>query len=425
MSQLKRVKRAKNSPCFSVGLFCTFTEENHPNHKLMKFLLTTAIAVLSIVQASAQGVTFIEGSWEEARQMASDQEKYILVDAFTDWCYWCKVQDKETFSREDVGQMVNEKFIPVKINFEEGIGVELAMKYRVQGYPTLLFFNSEGRLVGRTVGYNSNPEEWMKEVEGMLNTETHPPSRVDPDLLDPGFPDFFKASFTRDGERGKPADAETVSSWLDEQEDPYSEAAFNVIKMRQTNEKWNTFFMENKNQYIKRYGEEEITDKITSIFMMRGYEIMNAGDEEALDNLIVEARETVGEDLAKNMKFLKLDLYMSTERYEEYMELASTNFESEEGALNHSFINSVCWNVYENSENEGLLAQAIEWMGRVVTDKPEYNYLDTYAALLLATNQVKEAEKWAKKAIAIGEANDEDTEATQELMEKIEAAKNQ
>lgn len=389
----------------------------------MKLLLTTAIALLSVVQVTAQGVTFIEGSWEEARQMASDQEKYILVDAFTDWCYWCKVQDKETFTREDVGEMVNENFIPVKINFEEGIGVDLAMKYRVQGYPTLLFFNPEGRLVGRTVGYNSNPEEWIKEVEGMLNTETHPPSAVDPDVLDPGFPDFFKESFTRDGQRGKQVDAETVSAWLDEQEDPYSEVAFNVFKMRQTNEKWNTFFMENKNQYIKRYGEAEISDKITSIFMMKGYQLMNAGDEEGLENLIVEARETVGEDLAKNMNFLKLDLYMSTERYEEYMELASSNFESEEGKLNDGFINSVCWNIYEGTEDEGLLTQATNWMKRVVETKPEYNYLDTYAALLLATNQLDEAEKWAKKAIAMGQADETDTSPTEELMEKIQAAR--
>lgn len=388
----------------------------------MKLLITTAIALLSIVQVTAQGVTFIEGSWEEARQMASDQEKYILVDAYTDWCYWCKVQDKETFTREDVGEMVNEKFIPVKINFEEGIGVDLAMKYRVQGYPTLLFFNPEGKLVGRVVGYNSDPAEWIEEVSGMLNTETHPPSKVDPDVLDPGFPDFFKESFTRDGQRGKQVDAETVSAWLDEQEDPYSEVAFNVFKMRQTNEKWNAFFMENKNQYIKQYGEEEVNDKIEGIFMMKGYELMNAGDEEGLENLIVEAREKVGENLAKNMNFLKLDLYMSTERYEEYMELASSNFESEEGKLNDGFINSVCWNIYESSEDEGLLTQASNWMKRVVETKPEYNYLDTYAALLYATNQLDEAEKWAKKAIAMGQADEVDTTGTEELMEKIQTA---
>lgn len=389
----------------------------------MKFIVTTAIALLSVVQVNAQGVTFIEGSWEEARQLASDQNKYILVDAFTDWCYWCKVQDKETFSREDVGQMVNEKFIPVKINFEEGIGVDLAMKYRVQGYPTLLFFNAEGKLVGRTVGYNSDPEEWMKEVEGMLNTETHPPSTVDPDVLDPGFPDFFKASFAKDGQRGKPADAETVSTWLDEQEDLFTEVVFNVIKMRQTNEKWNTFFMENQKPYIKMFGEEEVADKIESIFMMKGYGLMNAGDEEGLENLIVEARELVGEDLAKNMNFLKLDLYMSTERYEEYMELASSNFESEDGKLNDAFINSVCWNIYENAKNEDLLIQAANWMKRVAETTPEYNYLDTYAALLLATNQLDEAEKWAKKAIALGQADETDTSPTEELMEKIQAAR--
>lgn len=389
----------------------------------MKILLTTAIALLSMAQVMAQGVTFIEGSWAEARQMASDQEKYILVDAYTDWCYWCKVQDKETFTREDVGEMVNEKFVSVKINFEKGIGVDLAMKYRVRGYPTLLFFTPQGQLVGRVVGYNSDPADWMEEVGEMLNPELHPPSTVDPDVLDPGFPAFFKESFTRDGVRGTPADPDTVSTWLAAQEDPFSEVVFNVLKMSQTNEEWDSFFMKNKNQYIKKFGEEEVNDKISSIFMMKGYKLMNEGDEEGLNNLISEVRESVSEDLAKSMSFLKLDLYLSTERYEEYMELASANFQNEEGKLNDGFINSICWNVYESVEDEALLSQAADWMAQVVEVKPEYNYLDTYAALLLATNQLDEAEKWAKRAIAVGQAEETDTAPTEELMEKIQAAR--
>lgn len=389
----------------------------------MKSLLMTSLCLLSAVHMFADGVHFMEGSWEEARKLAADQQKYILVDAYTDWCYWCKVQDEKTFSREDVGEFVNENFVSVKINFEEGIGVDLAMKYRVQGYPTLLFFNPEGRLVGRIVGYNDNPAEWIEEARSMLDPDMHPPSSVDPNDLDLAYPDFFRESFTRDGQRGKPVDPEIVSTWLDEQADPFSEVAFIVLKMRQTNEQWNVFLIEHQQDYMKLYGEEEVRDKIQNIFMRKGYNALQDGSEESIEEVAMQASELVGEDLGNMIRSrFKRDLYLRQERYAEFMELASSEFEQEDGRLNHGLINQICWTVYENVDNQEIIGQAVEWMKRVVDTAPEYNYLDTYAALLLASGDSVAAAAWARRAIAIGEANDEDVSATLDLLNQIEAA---
>lgn len=368
-------------------------------------------------------VEFIEGSWQEARAMAAEQDKYIMVDAYTDWCYWCKVQDKETFAREDVGEMVNAHFVPVKIHAEQGVGVDLRMKYRIQGFPTLLFFDSEGRLVGRMVGYNDDPEAWMAEANAMLDPEQHPPSPVDPDLLDPGFPDWFKASFLRDGVRGTPVEPEVVSAWLDEQEDPFSEVAYIVISMKQTNEAWEDFFVENAATYRARYGEAEVMDKITNIYMMRGYRAMNDGDEAALEEVVNEAREQVGDELADmiDLRF-RMDLYMAQGKYEEYFSLAEQQFEAD-GELNLSFINQVCWNVYENIDSPEVLESAVAWMTRVAEVSDDYNYLDTYAALLLKAGDLDGAEKWARKAIEAGEAKEVDVSGTEGLLEEIKAAR--
>ena len=49
--------------------------------------------------------------------------------------------------------------------------------------------------------------------------------------------------------------------------------------------------------------------------------------------------------------------------------------------------------------------------------------MDTYVALLLASGDLEAASAWAKRAIATGEANGEDTSPTQGLVEKIEAAR--
>ena len=44
--------------------------------------------------------------------------KPILVDLYTDWCGWCKVMDKDTYSNTDVVAYINEHYYAVKFNAE-------------------------------------------------------------------------------------------------------------------------------------------------------------------------------------------------------------------------------------------------------------------------------------------------------------------
>jgi thioredoxin-related protein len=41
------------------------------------------------------------------------------MDVYTDWCGWCKVMDKKTFSNPDVIEYVNKNFYAVKLNAEQ------------------------------------------------------------------------------------------------------------------------------------------------------------------------------------------------------------------------------------------------------------------------------------------------------------------
>ncbi|MDF1696795.1 MAG: DUF255 domain-containing protein [Saprospiraceae bacterium] len=50
---------------------------------------------------------------------AKKDNKMILVDVYTDWCKWCKVMDKETFSDSDVSSFIGENFHLAKLNAEQ------------------------------------------------------------------------------------------------------------------------------------------------------------------------------------------------------------------------------------------------------------------------------------------------------------------
>lgn len=58
-------------------------------------------------------------TFEEAVQRSKKDKRKIFIDVYTDWCGWCKVMDKKTFTDPKVARLLNEKFYPVKFNAEQ------------------------------------------------------------------------------------------------------------------------------------------------------------------------------------------------------------------------------------------------------------------------------------------------------------------
>ena len=71
------------------------------------------------------------------------------------------------FQSDEVGKVFNKKFINLKIDAEtDADGPDLAKKYSVTAYPTLLFINGEGKLVKRLVGKQSE-EKLLSVANGL------------------------------------------------------------------------------------------------------------------------------------------------------------------------------------------------------------------------------------------------------------------
>lgn len=106
------------------------------------------------IAAQERGVRFEENpSWVEVLAKARADGKYIFMDCYAVWCGPCKTLDKEVFSKNDVGDIYNERFINVKYDMEKGEGARLKEKYGVSAYPTLLFIDAKNEeVVHRTIG---------------------------------------------------------------------------------------------------------------------------------------------------------------------------------------------------------------------------------------------------------------------------------
>ena len=120
-------------------------------------------------------------SMNEALEAQQKKPKKIFMDAYTEWCGPCKMLDKNTFSNKDVAKYVNKHYYPVKfnaegtdtINYKERLFSnqnyipnkrgrnnthDFTRALGVQAYPSLVFFDEQGNLIGPIPGYRT-PQE--------------------------------------------------------------------------------------------------------------------------------------------------------------------------------------------------------------------------------------------------------------------------
>jgi thioredoxin-related protein len=123
------------------------------------FLVSVVLTIIS--QAFSQGGQGVK--WYtigEVDKLLKASPKPVFIDAYTDWCGWCKKMDIDTFSNPVIADILNTRFYPVKFNAESresitflgqtfindgkaGKAHQLAVAL-LQGqlsYPTVIFMN--------------------------------------------------------------------------------------------------------------------------------------------------------------------------------------------------------------------------------------------------------------------------------------------
>ena len=90
---------------------------------------------------------------QEVMSKALKEKKVIFIDCFTTWCGPCKKMTAEVFTDSSVATYFNKQFVNLKLDMEKGEGPEMAAKYGVYEYPTLLFVNDKGEVLLRLIGY--------------------------------------------------------------------------------------------------------------------------------------------------------------------------------------------------------------------------------------------------------------------------------
>ena len=124
-----------------------------------QFLLASLLLVPLSVQAkpakkvAAKPATIVwRTNFDAAMKEAKRAHKPVFIDFYTDWCGPCKHLDETTY-RDAKFVRTSRNWVMVKINPEKSTrGAQLAKKYKLEGFPTLLMLDSRGKKLNQIAG---------------------------------------------------------------------------------------------------------------------------------------------------------------------------------------------------------------------------------------------------------------------------------
>ena len=82
-------------------------------------------------------------------EMAKELNKPVFVSIGYSSCHWCRVMEKESFEDEETAKILNEKYIPIKVDKDEYPDVDKEYQFYIQstgdsgGWPLSVFLTPE------------------------------------------------------------------------------------------------------------------------------------------------------------------------------------------------------------------------------------------------------------------------------------------
>lgn len=120
-----------------------------------------------------------QADYDAALKQAAAENKYVLVSiSGLEWCGWCKALENEVFSQPEFAEYAKDNLICVLLDFTRSgraTNVEFAKqhemlleKIQVQGFPTVLILNPQGKGVVRDGYQRFGAANYVEFIKGVI-----------------------------------------------------------------------------------------------------------------------------------------------------------------------------------------------------------------------------------------------------------------
>ena len=410
----------------------------------MKQLLCSVIFALPLylmaqIDYSNKGIQWTKGlNWDQLKSKAKKENKLIFIDCYTTWCVPCKRMDFEVYNSAKIAEYVNKKFISIRMQMDSAKNDEEYVKamynqasefkkiYKINSYPTFLFFSSDGAIVDRGMGFknaicfldlermaSSSEQQFYTSVNkyysGQINYSSIPAL-------------IQKAQALGEVITANNLAKDYLQNYLYLLQDDSLLLKKNIqfigSYLQTSREKGFLLFYENGH-------------KIDSIVRYKGYSQL------VVDNII--RRETIDSYLWSDNKFTpktstppwnkiykkvskkygpnnaerlvinsKVIFYSVTKDWHQFAEsLVQKNdkFGLDTVGINKFLLNNMIWDViFLHSNDKRIINKGISYMETLLKLDPNSQiWLDTYANLLYKSGQISSALEWESRALRIEE----------------------
>jgi len=405
----------------------------------MKKLTIILLLLPFLSNAQEKGMHFEHGvTWAAIQAKAKAEKKYIFMDCYTTWCGPCRYMTSTIFPQEKAGAFMNEKFINVKVQLDTTAtdseevkswykdGHDIMVNYKIQAFPTYLFFDPNGNVVHRSVG--AGPAEmFLAKAANALNPETQYYTLLK--QYESGTKDSaslrkmaLAAQDAYDMENAK----KIADAYLATQSDLFTKTNLEFVRnfTQTSSDKGFDLLLNNGSRVNEILGKGAAEEILLPIIMQE--EIFRKSPGEPGENpdwaditagITKKYPSLAAEAIAK----AKVMWYQSVRDWNNYQTAIVAYMNKYGTNVSPNELNNYAWTVFENCNDMACVEKALEWSKRSFKENNEPMFIDTFANLLYKLGKKDEAVTWEEKALQLAPANDKKTyEETLDKMKKGE-----
>ncbi|WP_199287959.1 thioredoxin family protein [Robertkochia solimangrovi] len=209
--------------------------------------------------------TFLEGSWDEAIAKAKKENKPIFADLYFTGCMPCAKMDKEVFPNAKVSRMLNENYIPWKIDvFKDDFGIELMKKYGITGFPTFLIFSPDKEILTIEAGF-SGVDPLLEILSTSLDNFRNKKFLRYSAAFENDYPQFYVDFMDRKGN----ANAEGLAAYLADKDLLKDDKAFVIASVMIHDGKYADTYIDNAVTLAESYGRNRVASELIGMMSNR------------------------------------------------------------------------------------------------------------------------------------------------------------
>ena len=383
------------------------------------------------------GMKFEHGiSWSEIQAKAKAENKFIFMDAYTTWCGPCRQMSQNIFPLQEVGSFFNQKYINVKVQLDttekdnEEVkqwykdGHDIMVDYKVNVFPTYLFFDPNGKLVHRAVG-SSTPDKFIAKGEDALNPEKQYYVLLDQYKNGNTDPEFLKKLSIIAQEAYDKANTKKISKEYLQTQPDYTTADNLVFLNRFTKTSKDTGFvviMNNVEKFDALRGKGAANKKIVDIIILeevnpRVYKNNAIPDFDAINEKVTKKYPKHGGEAVASSKVV---YYQNKQDWANFQTAVVDYMSKYSSSPSPDQINVYAKTIFDFCKDVECIKLALKWSKKSIDARQNPAYYNTYANILYKLGKSKEAIKWQEKALAATENNKENYQLVLDKMKKGE-----